>query len=78
MVDKFYVYFSPAGEHRRIHLYLPDDYHRTEEHYPVIYMFDGHNLYFDSDATAPTLFTAASMGISPDAETRLYAGSLRN
>lgn len=51
MVDKFYVYFSPAGEHRRIHLYLPDDYHRTEKHYPVIYMFDGHNLYFDSDAS---------------------------
>lgn len=51
MVDKFYVYCSPAGENRRIHLYLPDDYYRTMERYPVIYMFDGHNLYFDSDAT---------------------------
>lgn len=51
MVEKFYVSFPPAGEDRRIHLYLPDDYYRTEERYPVIYMFDGHNLYFDSDAT---------------------------
>lgn len=51
MVDKFYIHFSPAGENRRIHLYLPDDYFRTKDHYPVIYMFDGHNLYFDSDAT---------------------------
>lgn len=51
MVDKFYVHFSPAGEDRKIHLYLPDDYGQTEERYPVLYMFDGHNLYFDSDAT---------------------------
>lgn len=51
MIQKFEFRFSPAGENRRIHLYLPDDYGRTEERYPVVYMFDGHNLYFDSDAT---------------------------
>lgn len=51
MVQKFEVWFSPAGENRRIHLYLPDDYDWTGERYPVVYMFDGHNLYFDSDAT---------------------------
>lgn len=51
MVDKFYVYCSPAEENRRIHLYLPDNYYQTEERYPVLYMFDGHNLYFDGDAT---------------------------
>lgn len=51
MVQKFNFFFGPAGENRRIHLYLPDDYDRTEERYPVVYMFDGHNLYFDSDAT---------------------------
>lgn len=51
MVDKFDMYFSPADERRRIHLYLPDDYWQTKERYPVLYMFDGHNLYFDSDAT---------------------------
>lgn len=51
MVVKFERWCAPAGENRRIHLYLPDDYDRTEEHYPVLYMFDGHNLYFDEDAT---------------------------
>lgn len=35
---------------RTVHIYLPDDYHE-EERYDVLYMFDGHNLFFDSDAT---------------------------
>ncbi len=51
MVEKFDFWFSPAGENRRIHLYLPEGCGRTGERYPVLYMFDGHNLYFDSDAT---------------------------
>lgn len=51
MVIKFDRYFPPAGENRGIHLYLPDDYYGSQEHYPVLYMFDGHNLFFDSDAT---------------------------
>lgn len=51
MVHKFDFHFSPAKEDRRIHLYLPDNYDSTDERYPVLYMFDGHNLYFDSDAT---------------------------
>lgn len=51
MVQKFDFWFSPAQENRRIHLYLPDDYYQSTERYPVLYMFDGHNLFFDSDAT---------------------------
>ncbi len=51
MVHKIERYFTPAGENRRIHLYLPDDYDYSSERYPVLYMFDGHNLYFDWDAT---------------------------
>ena len=50
-VLKFERFFSPAGENRGIHLYLPDDYYESQERYPVLYMFDGHNLFFDSDAT---------------------------
>lgn len=45
MVIKFDRYFPPAGENRGIHLYLPDDYYGSQEHYPVLYMFDGHNLF---------------------------------
>ena len=51
MIKKFDVWFSPARENRKIHLYLPDDYARTDERYATLYMFDGHNLFFDSDAT---------------------------
>lgn len=51
MVHKFEFWFSPAEENRRVHLYLPDDYDWTQERYPVLYMFDGHNLFFDGDAT---------------------------
>lgn len=51
MIKKFPIYFVPAGEDRMIHLYLPDDYNQSQERYPVLYMFDGHNLFFDEDAT---------------------------
>jgi len=39
-------------EKRRAYLYLPDYYDDDpDERYPVLYMFDGHNVFFDSDAT---------------------------
>ena len=37
---------------RRAYIYLPDDYEEhPERRYPVLYMFDGHNVFFDYDAT---------------------------
>lgn len=37
---------------RRLYIYLPDSYDsKPENHYPVLYMFDGHNVFFDNDAT---------------------------
>ena len=37
---------------RRVYLYLPDSYDiEPGKRYPVMYMFDGHNVFFDSDAT---------------------------
>lgn len=51
MVIKFPLYFNPGKEDRCIHMYLPNDYYESDERYPVVYMFDGHNLFFDSDAT---------------------------
>jgi len=37
---------------RRAYIYLPDSYHKNpDQRYPVLYMFDGHNVFFDSDAT---------------------------
>lgn len=51
MIEKFTVTITPFQLERMIHLYLPKDYDNSEKRYPVLYMYDGHNLYFDSDAT---------------------------
>lgn len=41
-----------GDETRRAYLYLPDSYDGDPDtRYPVLYMFDGHNLFFDEDAT---------------------------
>ena len=37
---------------RRAYIYLPDSYAKEpEKRYPVMYMFDGHNVFLDGDAT---------------------------
>jgi len=36
---------------RTVYVYLPDSYDHTKKKYPVLYMFDGHNLFFDEVAT---------------------------
>ena len=37
---------------RRAYIYLPDSYGKQpDKRYPVMYMFDGHNVFFDTDAT---------------------------
>ena len=42
-----------SGEkERRVYLFLPESYDTVpEKRYPVMYMFNGHNVFFDSDAT---------------------------
>ena len=51
MIVKTDFIYTPKGKNRPLHIYLPDDYEETEQRYPVTYFFDGHNLFFDSDAT---------------------------
>ena len=37
---------------RRAYIYLPKSYGKDpQRRYPVMYMFDGHNVFFDTDAT---------------------------
>ena len=37
---------------RKAYVYLPDEYKKKRNaRYPVLYMFDGHNVFFDEDAT---------------------------
>ncbi|MBQ7801947.1 MAG: alpha/beta hydrolase [Oscillospiraceae bacterium] len=43
--------YTPKGKNRPLHIWLPEDYDSSGEWYPVMYFFDGHNLFFDADAT---------------------------
>lgn len=51
MIIKYDLYSSSLERDVTIHMYLPDDYMNSHKTYPVLYMFDGHNLFFDEDAT---------------------------
>ena len=54
MVIRFDVTIPPltGDKVRRGYIYLPDDYDQDQDRrYPVMYMFDGHNVFFDEDAT---------------------------
>ena len=54
MIIKKDAYYPPANQNRTLHIWLPDNYYETEERYPVMYFFDGHNLFDDNDATYGT------------------------
>lgn len=54
MVKKWYVTIPKltGRQKRRAYIYLPTSYrYHAERRYPVLYMFDGHNVFFDEDAT---------------------------
>ena len=51
MIIKRDVLFTPADSTRRLHIYLPDSYQDGNDSYPVMYFFDGHNLFDNADAT---------------------------
>jgi predicted alpha/beta superfamily hydrolase len=40
-----------GSEQRLVYLYLPNDWKTSGKRYPVLYMFDGHNVFFDTHAT---------------------------
>lgn len=51
IVKQFKLDISPLGQSpREIFVYLPNDYD-NEKRYPVLYMFDGQNIFFDEYAT---------------------------
>lgn len=51
MVVKHDFVYTPNGKNRPLHIYLPDNYYSTNDRYPVMYFFDGHNLFFNEEAT---------------------------
>ena len=50
-VKRLQIPSLPTAQPRRLYVYLPRDYARSQERYPVLYMFDGHNVFYDSHAT---------------------------
>lgn len=54
MVESFELWCEPFGENRRVNVYLPEGYYESEERYPVLYMFDGHNIFYDHEAAYGT------------------------
>lgn len=53
MVTTFTTHITPYDLDRTIYLYLPDDW-QSGKRYPVLYMYDGHNLFSDETATYGT------------------------
>ena len=54
MIDQFTLpYPAYTGEEERnVYVYVPDAFEEDEAlRFPVLYMFDGHNVFFDDDAT---------------------------
>ena len=51
-IETFRLGIAPLKQGpRKIFVYLPDDYDTSDRVYPVLYMFDGHNLFSDETAT---------------------------
>ena len=51
LVSKIQIPTLPTKKDRRLYVYLPKEYEKTDERYPVLYMFDGHNVFYNSHAT---------------------------
>ena len=50
-VERIQIPTLPTKKPRRLYIYTPKGYEGSEERYPVLYMFDGHNVFYDSHAT---------------------------
>ena len=51
IVRKIQIPGLETAKPRRLYVYLPKDYEASERRYPVLYMFDGHNVFYNSHAT---------------------------
>lgn len=51
IVEKIQIPGMETREPRRLYVSLPKGYEEGSERYPVLYMFDGHNVFYDHHAT---------------------------
>lgn len=45
MIVEKELFMSKLNEKRKIFIYLPEDYDTSNKQYPVLYAFDGHNIF---------------------------------
>ena len=50
-VERIQIPTLPTKKPRRLYIYTPKGYETGDDRYPVLYMFDGHNVFYDSHAT---------------------------
>lgn len=50
MIKKTETWITPLNQPRTLHLYIPDSL-KPGQRVPALYMFDGHNLFEDEEAT---------------------------
>ena len=50
-IERIQIPTMPTKKPRRLYIYTPKGYETGDERYPVLYMFDGHNVFYDSHAT---------------------------
>lgn len=48
--DYLNVWIPYYQKYRRVRIYLPMDYHRTNKCYPVLYLHDGQNVFIDEES----------------------------
>ncbi len=51
VVNRIQIPELPTEKPRRLYIYLPKGYEQSEQRYPVLYMFDGHNVFYNRHAT---------------------------
>jgi len=54
MLEIFPLYISSFEQERLIRIYLPKNYTKENQSYPVLYMHDGQNVFQDDDANGGT------------------------
>ena len=50
-IERIQIPSLPTKKPRRLYIYTPKGYESGGGSYPVLYMFDGHNVFYDSHAT---------------------------
>lgn len=60
------------GEKRLVRVLLPNDYKETTERFPVLYMFDGQNLFNPEDS-----YTGVTWGVKEALETLIENGQVK-